>query len=169
MSVLISWCQRVRCTFLSDLSSNRSFQPLKPLNKDTRLSVLSNPLGDLSIWTWTWNMLYIYTSTPALLFPCNSLLGHFVVVWGSLWGFFFGGGLWFFCLFVCFPGTCACTLTLCHIMSEYWYFISSTLIFPKQLVSVRKHGDGVDGTWILNGVQTEPNRLWISMLPVLLQ
>lgn len=107
VSILTSWCQRVRCTFLSDLSSNRSFQLLKFLNKDTRLSAFKQP----SWWFIHLNLnmkhalhLYIYSSSivslqfiARLFFGC---LGFFVLFRVFFWGFF-GFCLVFFSWYMC--------------------------------------------------------------------
>lgn len=105
--------------------------------------LLSNPLGDSSIWTWTWYMLYICTSIPALLLPCNSLLGGFVG-----FGVFFLFS-WYMCLHT-------------HSLPYHeWIllFHKQYISYSKQPAAVRKNGDGIDGTWILNGAQNRTKHI----------
>lgn len=144
MALLISWCQRVRCTFPSDLSRNRSFQLLKLLSKDTRLSAFKQ-----SSWWFihlSLNMIHAlhldiyFSSVVSLQFTARWFCGCF-----GFFSFFFP------------PGTCACRLTLCHIMTEYWYFISSTLIFPSSLLQLERMTVELmaHGFWM--ELRTEPN------------
>lgn len=155
VGLLMSWYQRLGYTFLSDLSNNRSFQLSKLLNKDTRLSAFKQS----SWWFIHLNLNMIHALYLEIYFSSTVSL-QFIARWFcACFGLFY----FFFSL------VHALVHSLPAIMSEYWYFISITLIFPGCLLQLGRMMMELMGHGFWMELRTEPNRLWISTLLVLLQ